>query len=66
MKRKEYIFVLSMLGILAWRMKIMNEKLNIVADIAGMLLDESYQKDVDEEFEEIVENALDDLNSDED
>lgn len=64
MKRKEYVFASVVIGILFYQ----NYKLRRMADLLetiGMgtikLLDDSYQMDVDEEFEEIVENSLDDL-----
>ena len=51
-------------GVVLWqeyRLRKMSEKLDVVSEVAGVLLEESYQQDIDNKFEEILEqNDLDD------
>lgn len=64
MKRKEYVFAAAVIGILLYhhrKLRQMGDLLEFVGEGTVMLLDESYQGEVDETFEEIVETSLDDL-----
>ena len=50
--------LIALVGVVIWqeyRMRIMEEKLDVVGEVAGTLLEESYQKEIDEEFDEIIE-----------
>ena len=57
-------FIFGLVVAVVWqecRIRKLTEKLDVVGDISEMLLEESYQREIDEEFEEIVEhNDLDD------
>lgn len=63
--RKEgYIFAAVVLSVILYyqrKLHHMEEHMEIVGEISYRLLDESWQAEVDETFEDIVENGLTDL-----
>lgn len=64
MKREGYVFALAIFGILVYQNRKIHHMSELLETVGlGMirLLDESYQADVDGEFEDIVEHSLDDL-----
>lgn len=64
MKREGYVLAAVIFGVLLYhhaKMKVMIEAMEVLRDATQRLLDESYQADVDNIFEDIVETHLDEL-----
>lgn len=64
MKREGYVFAAVVIGILAYQNRKINHLLELVEVVSigtVKLLDESYQYEVDDVFEEMIETTLNDV-----
>jgi hypothetical protein len=57
--KRESALLLFFIGVTVWqewRIRNMKETLDVVKEISTVLIEESYQNEVDDAFEEIIEN----------